>query len=162
MSSTGIPISSHLGELLPYCYARLSVGLTLGSWLVDTGRASGEMFEPRMQRPFSSYIKHNVYITSSGVFEQPVFDCAVAMLGLDNLMFSVDSPLRDDFEAMEFLAACNLKPTEKERFAHGLAEELLGLPPAATQRSRSAGRWKSWSAGIRSRVGRALVAALIK
>jgi hypothetical protein len=83
------------------------------------------------------------------------------MLGLDNLMFSVDSPFRDDFEAMEFLAACKLTPAEKERFAHGLAEELLGLPPAAARRPRPVRRWKIWSARMRSRVGRALVAALI-
>jgi predicted TIM-barrel fold metal-dependent hydrolase len=49
------------------------------------------------------------------------------MLGLDNLMFSVDYPFQDNFAAMEFLHRCDLPPGDKERFAHGTAEKVLGL-----------------------------------
>ena len=154
-------IVGHLGELLPYCYARLSIGLTVGGWLVDAGRATGGQSGVTMQRPFAHYMKHNVYLTSSGVFEQPVFDCAAAMLGVDNLMFSVDSPLRDNIEAMDFLAACQLTPGRegavRSRAGRGAAR-------AAVRRdgtNEDGGRWKSWSARMRSRIGRALVAHLI-
>jgi len=49
------------------------------------------------------------------------------MLGLDNLMFSVDYPLQDNFAAMEFLKHCEVSPDDKERFAHRTAESLLRL-----------------------------------
>jgi predicted TIM-barrel fold metal-dependent hydrolase len=80
-----------------------------------------------MRKSVADYLRQNVFITSSGVFDVPVFDCARAMLGLDNLMFSVDYPFQDNFAAMEFLHRCDLPPGDKERFAHGTAEKLLGL-----------------------------------
>jgi hypothetical protein len=131
-------IIGHLGELLPYCYARLSLAITIGRWLLDQGGSSPGGSSPQLQKSFAYYMKHNIYITSSGTFEQPVFDCALAMIGIDNLMFSVDSPLRDSVEAVEFLAACNLMPLEKERFAHGTAEKLLPLAPADSDGRRPA------------------------
>ncbi len=80
-----------------------------------------------MRNNVGYYLRHNVFITSSGVFDVPVFDCARAMLGLDNLMFSVDYPFQDNFAAMEFLERCGLSADDKERFAHRTAEKLLKL-----------------------------------
>jgi predicted TIM-barrel fold metal-dependent hydrolase len=111
-------IVGHMGELLPFCFTRLNVGLTMASQL-----GAGT----KMRKSVADYLRQNVFITSSGVFDVPVFDCARAMLGLDNLMFSVDYPFQDNFAAMEFLHRCDLPPGDKERFAHGTAEKLLGL-----------------------------------
>ena len=49
------------------------------------------------------------------------------MLGLDNLMFSVDYPFQDNFAAMEFLHRCDLSAADKVRFAYRTAENLLGV-----------------------------------
>jgi len=114
-------IVGHLGELLPYCYTRLDAGLTqaMGALVPHTGM--------RNRNSAAHYLKTNVFATSSGVFDQPVFDCAVAMLGIDRLMFSVDYPFQDSETAMEFLRHCALSPDDKERFAHGNADQLLKL-----------------------------------
>ena len=119
-----------------------------------------------MRNNVGYYLRNNVFITSSGVFDVPVFDCARAMLGLDNLMFSVDYPFQDNFAAMEFLQRCNLSPEDKERFAHRTAEKLLGLDG----RRRDAGipvgglgdTWYRLRSRAKSRFGRALISALVK
>jgi hypothetical protein len=110
-------------------------------------------------------MRNNVFITSSGVFDVPVFDCARAMLGLDNLMFSVDYPFQDNFAAMEFLERCDLSTDEKERFAHRTAEKLLGLDrrrDAGIPGRRLGDTWYRLRSRAKSRVGRALISALVK
>lgn len=154
-------IVGHLGELLPYCLTRLNVGLTMAGWLTGSGseQAGG------MRESIGYYLRNNVFVTSSGVFDVPVFDCARAVLGMGNLMFSVDYPFQDNFAAMEFLASCGLDPADLERFAHGTADKLLNLDGASSTRRNAnldlAQTWYRCRSRVRSRVGRALVGALV-
>jgi hypothetical protein len=115
-------------------------------------------------------MRQNIYVTSSGVFDQPVLECAVAMLGIHNLLFSVDDPLRDNFEAMEFLRAARLSTADKEAFAHGNAERVLKLPPATGSRTNLfpshiehlGASLSALRAKTKSKLGRALVSFLVK
>lgn len=154
-------IVGHMGELLPYCFTRLNVGLTMAGWLLTP-----ESGNQAIRNNVGHYLRRNVFITSSGVFDVPVFDCARAMLGLDNLMFSVDYPFQDNFAAMEFLRRCDLAPDDKERFAHRTAETLLRLdnrPPATRGAAINFGdAWYGLRARTQSKVGRALISALVK
>ncbi len=158
-------VVGHMGELLPYNAGRLDT-LIMGEWLLSAQekKKTGKVPNATMEKGVAHYFRNNIYITSSGVFEQPIFDCAVAMMGLDNLMFSVDAPLRDNVEAIEFLEACNLSPEDKERFAHGTAEKLLKLPPYENYRKPSGLKpaIDAWKARTKSRLGRALISALVK
>jgi predicted TIM-barrel fold metal-dependent hydrolase len=160
-------IIGHMGELLPYCYTRINQGLTMAGWLL-AAQSKNHQAAPAtaMRNTVDYYMKKNVYITSSGVFDVPVFDCARAMLGLDNLMFSVDYPFQDNFAAMEFLQRCDLSPEDKERFAHGTAESLLKLdnrPSAIPTAGPSIGDvWHRLRARTQSKIGRALISALVK
>jgi hypothetical protein len=157
-----------MGELIPYCYTRLNSGLTMANWLLGAqqGKNRPEDGSQVMRESVGFYLKRNVFITSSGVFDQPVFDCARAMLGLDHLLFSVDYPLQDNFAAMEFLAAAGLSAEDKERFAHGTAERLLKFdtPTAVTSASRPRIGDSAYAVGarLRSKVGRALISALVR
>lgn len=160
-------IVGHMGELLPYCYTRLNVGMTMAGWLLAAqSKDDQDVPHTGMRNSVGSYLKNNVFITSSGVFDQPVFDCARAMLGLDNLMFSVDYPFQDNFAAMEFLERCNLSPADKERFAHGTAETLLKLDNRGTHIGTAGGGvgdvWYRFRSRTKSRIGRALISALVK
>jgi len=114
-------IVGHLGELLPYCYTRLNAGLseTMGALIPRQGM--------RNRNNAAFYFSNNVYVTSSGAFDQPVFNCARDMLGVQRLMFAVDYPFQDNLSAMKFLDQCALSAEDKERFAHGNAERLLKL-----------------------------------
>jgi predicted TIM-barrel fold metal-dependent hydrolase len=153
-------IVGHMGELLPFCFTRLNAGLTMAGWLSAAGSE-----QPLMRNNVGYYLRNNVFITSSGVFDVPVFDCARAMLGLDNLMFSVDYPFQDNFAAMEFLERCDLSTDEKERFAHRTADMLLKLDDDERNRSRPLAVGDTWyrlSSHAKSKVGRALICALVK
>ena len=123
----------------------------MAGWL-----SAADSERPTMLNNVGYYLRNNVFITSSGVFDTPVFDCARAMLGLGNLMFSVDYPFQDNFAAMEFFERCSLSTEEKERFAHRTAETLLKLDgrvpqPAATGvgdtsgTGAPAGRSRKWA-----------------
>ena len=154
-------IVGHMGELLPFCFTRLNVGLTMAGWLL-----SAEADNPPMRNSVGYYLRDNVFITSSGVFDVPVFDCARAMLGIDNLMFSVDYPFQDNFAAMEFLERCDLSPADKERFAHRTAEKLLKLDDQQGEigiGSSAVGEaWYRLRSRATSKIGRALISALVK
>jgi predicted TIM-barrel fold metal-dependent hydrolase len=164
-------IIGHMGELLPYCLTRLNL-MTLGDWLLTAQqtKATGSAARPQTQKSVHYYMRRNIFVTSSGVFDQPVLACAAAMLGIDNLMFSVDDPLRDNFEAMEFLSATRLSAADKEKFAHGNAERLLRLPPVTGARTgASHSRAKRLAASLftlrartKSKLGRKLVTFLVE
>jgi len=147
-------IVGHMGELLPYCFTRLNVGLTMAGWLSAS--------ESKSRYSVGHYLRQNILITSSGVFDVPVFDCARAMLGLDNLMFSVDYPFQDNFAAMEFLERCDLSREDKERFAHGTAERLLRLDDQPRNIDSGGDGWYRLRSRAKSKVGRALISALVK
>jgi predicted TIM-barrel fold metal-dependent hydrolase len=152
-------IVGHMGELLPFCFTRLNAGLTMAGWLLSSHPGG-----PAMRNSVGYYLRENVFITSSGVFDVPVFDCARAMLGLDNLMFSVDYPFQDNFAAMEFLGRCGLSSEDKERFAHGTADKLLKLDGRPGEFGADAGgdNWYRLRSRAKSKLGRALISALVK
>jgi predicted TIM-barrel fold metal-dependent hydrolase len=154
-------IVGHMGELLPFCFTRLNVGLTMAGWLL-----ASDSDNPPMRNNVGYYLRENVFITSSGVFDVPVFACARAMLGLDNLMFSVDYPFQDNFAAMEFLERCGLSGEDKERFAHRTAAELLKLDDRprdmGVARTTVGDAWYRLRSRATSRIGRALISALVK
>jgi predicted TIM-barrel fold metal-dependent hydrolase len=158
-------IVGHMGELIPYCLSRLNIALTVGVWLLGAQAGKTGNKQRMMEKNVHYYMRENVYITSSGVFDQPVFDCAYSMLGIDNLMFSVDYPLRDNFEAMDFLRATKLLQEDKEKFAHVNAELLLKIPRAGSTQIRESSRrnssFSAFSAKTRSKIGRALISLLI-
>jgi predicted TIM-barrel fold metal-dependent hydrolase len=159
-------IVGHMGEVLPFCFTRLNVGLTMAGWLLGAESDRKDVPQPPMRRSVGYYLRENVFITSSGVFDVPVFDCARAMLGLDNLMFSVDYPFQDNFAAMEFLQRCKLSPEDKERFAHRTAEKLLKLDDRRGEIDIGSGpvgdSWYRLRSRAKSRIGRALISALVK
>lgn len=165
-------IVGHMGELLPYCMTRLNMALTMGEDLlaVQEQKATGTRPSRKMEKNVGYYMRENVFVTTSGVFDRPVFECALAVLGLDNLLFSVDDPLQDNFEGIEFLRAVPLSAPDKEQFAHGNAERLLKLPlaggsPASNRQSQVENLQFSvfaFSAKAKSRMRRALISLLVK
>ena len=56
-------IVGHMGELLPYCFSRLNVGLTMAGWLL-----APELDNRVMRNNLGYYLRKNVFVTSSGVF----------------------------------------------------------------------------------------------
>jgi predicted TIM-barrel fold metal-dependent hydrolase len=113
-------ILGHMGEGLPYALARSSGILTPAA--------------KQLRRPVADYFQSNIHLTTSGYFTLPPLRCALDVVGLDRMMFSVDYPFSPNTRGREFLdaIAALLPPEDLERLAHGNAERLLRLPGAVS------------------------------
>ncbi|MBA3828460.1 MAG: amidohydrolase [Taibaiella sp.] len=164
-------IIGHMGELIPYNLQRINKALTLGNWLIaGQSKAVGTGTQKAMQKSVFYYMRNNVFITTSGVFDHAALNCALAELGIDNILFSVDDPFGDNFEAMEFLNTAQLSKNDKEKLAHRNAERILKLSSNIYSSNESNSlifpRLKSsiftFKAKVKSKIGRMVLSFLVK
>lgn len=153
-------IVGHMGELIPFNFQRLNKGMSLAEWiLAGQGKKAG------MQKSVLNYMRQNVYITTSGSFDQAALQCTIAQLGIDNIMFAVDDPFSDNIEAVDFLRDASLSRQDKEKLAYGNAERLLRLS-ATDQTASMASDFKTaafnFNARLKSKMASALVDFLVK
>jgi uncharacterized protein len=106
-------VIGHLGETLPFMLPRLERALPTELTGLD--------------RPVSAYLRENVHYTFSGFNWTPAFLDLLLQVGSDRIMFSTDHPYASMTEAHAFLDQLPVSPADKERIAHGNAEQLLRL-----------------------------------
>ncbi len=105
-------VIGHLGESLPAMFQRLDV-MGMGT--------------TKLRRPITAYLRENVHYTFSGFNFQPTFLDLLLQVGVDRIMFSADHPYASMEQARAFLDRLPVSPADRERIAHGNAEQLLGL-----------------------------------
>lgn len=107
-------IIGHMGEGIPYALARTSGVLSRGVTLRQTA---------------AEYFQTNIWMTTSGYFTQPPLRCALDVVGIDRMMFSVDYPFSANTRGRDFLTAAaeTLDTEEMEKLTHGNAERVLKL-----------------------------------
>jgi 2,3-dihydroxybenzoate decarboxylase len=110
----------HMGEGLPFVLWRLD-----SRW----GFHNHHGIELARGNP-SEYLRHNLYITTSGVCSAPPLLCALLALGAEHILFATDYPFEDMAVATRFLADAPISEADRARISHRNAEELLRLPPA--------------------------------
>jgi predicted TIM-barrel fold metal-dependent hydrolase len=105
-------ILGHWGELILFYAERLAV----------MDRVAG------LSHPIAHYLRHNLYVTASGMFLPHYLDRAVAIVGPDRLLFSTDYPYqyREGEGARRFVEECGLSDADKVAFAHGNWLRLTG------------------------------------
>jgi uncharacterized protein len=105
-------IIGHMGEGLPFALARSS------------GVLSGQA---KLKQTVAEYFKTNIHLTTSGYFTLPPLKCALEVVGIERLMYSVDYPFSANTKGKDFLekVAEVLSPAEMEKFVGGNAERLL-------------------------------------
>ena len=106
-------VIGHMGEGVPYALARSSN--VLGGAV------------KHLQRSVDEYFRHNFHVTTSGYFTLPPFQCALEVVGIDRLMYSVDYPFSPNTRGRDFLNALNLADTDYAKLTHGNAEALFKL-----------------------------------
>jgi predicted TIM-barrel fold metal-dependent hydrolase len=106
-------IIGHMGEMLPMMLDR-----------IDQSFASDV---DHLSRPLSRTILEQVWITNSGVFNEPPFLAALLTFGIDHIMFSVDYPYAPNSLGRAFLNRISLSPADMEKLTHGNADKLLKL-----------------------------------
>ena len=107
-------VIGHMGEGLPYALARSS------------GILSGPA---RLRQTVAEYFKTNIHLTTSGYFTLSPLNCALEVVGIERLMYSVDYPFSPNTHGQEFLkkAAGVLSAEDMEKLAGGNAEKVLKI-----------------------------------
>ena len=105
-------ITGHMGEGVPYALARSSGILSAAAHL---------------KRSVADTFKEQFYITTSGYFTRPPFDCAREVFGFEHMMYSVDYPFSPNTRGVEFLKQLGLSEEESAALRGGHAKALLRL-----------------------------------
>ena len=106
-------IIGHMGEMLPMMLDRIDAVFALE---ID-----------HLARPISRAILDQVWITTSGIFNEPPFLAALLTFGIDRIMFSVDYPYAPNAKGRAFLDRLSLAPDDMEKLTHRNADALLKL-----------------------------------
>lgn len=105
-------VSGHWGELVPMFLERLDDELTAYSGL---------------NHPFSYYYRKNVYLTPSGILSKPQLNFALAEMGPEHLIYSIDYPYKQLTNSKTYLENTDLSAEQLELFAHQNAEKIFHL-----------------------------------
>ena len=107
-------IIGHMGEGLPFALARSS------------GMLSGPA---KLKQTVAEYFKTNIHLTTSGYFTLPPLRCALEVVGIERMMYSVDYPFSANTKGKDFLekVAQVLSPAEMEMFVGGNAAKVLKI-----------------------------------
>jgi hypothetical protein len=106
-------IIGHMGEMLPMMMARIDAVFQHDS--------------DHLQRPITRAIQDQVWLTTSGIFDQPPFIAALQTFGIDRILFSVDYPFAPNAAGRKFLNNVALSPADMVKLTHGNADALLKL-----------------------------------
>ena len=106
-------ISGHWGEMVPFYLQRLDD--LIPQEVTGLSRSITETF------------KQHVYVTPSGMLNLPHYQFISTVLGVDRILFSVDYPYLTMAGARRFLETLPASQEDKEKIAHGNAENLFKI-----------------------------------
>ena len=109
-------VVGHMGEGLPFWYWRV-------------GEDLDRIASKRLHKPVQRYFRDNLWITTSAFFRDELLALALATIGEDRIMFSVDYPMASAKAGADWIRAVDLPPATKEKIAHANARRLLGIGP---------------------------------
>lgn len=110
-------ILGHMGELLPFQLPRIDNRLR---HVRDGAHGSH-------QRPLTYYLRHNFYITTSGVNRTSTLLDALLEVGADRLLFSVDTPWEIAEEFAPWFDTCPISDNDRRKIGRTNAEQLFGI-----------------------------------
>ena len=108
-------ILGHMGEALPFML-----------WRIDS-RYGITKPKIRLRKPPSQYIRENFVVTTAGVFDHAPLACAVAAMGDDRVMFSVDYPLEYPDQAASFIESAPLTEERRAKICWNNAARILKI-----------------------------------
>ncbi|MFC1862696.1 amidohydrolase family protein [Thermodesulfobacteriota bacterium] len=115
-------ILGHLGEAIPFWLWRLDSRLE-----EEKGDpASAEIYRHLKKNP-SQYFKDNFFVTTSGMFWEPVVKFTCSVLGLDKVLFAADYPYESSKKAVDFIDTMSMNDGDKAQICYKNAEKLLKL-----------------------------------
>jgi 2,3-dihydroxybenzoate decarboxylase len=106
-------ILGHLGEGLPY-----------NVWRVDHRIAKMPRGIPA-RRTITEYLRSNVLLTTSGNFRTPTLVDAIAEVGAERILFSVDYPFEDTAEAVGWFDTVDIPEPDRVKIGRTNAARLF-------------------------------------
>jgi predicted TIM-barrel fold metal-dependent hydrolase len=111
-------ILGHLGENIPF-----------GLWRIDHCNAAATKTDGhKARRQIGDYVRENFYVTTSGNFSTTALALAIAELGADRVMFSVDWPFEEIEHAATWFDGLDLSDSDRQKIGRANAARLLRLP----------------------------------
>jgi 2,3-dihydroxybenzoate decarboxylase len=112
-------VLGHMGEGIPYWFYRID------------DRIEMEVKMGMRDRPFnrkpSEYFRDHFAITTSGVNWNPPLEYCVSVLGADKVMFAVDYPYQETFEAVDWMNAAPIPDEDKKKIFSANAERIFKI-----------------------------------
>jgi len=105
-------IVGHLGEAAPYLMWRTN-------YLVQERMP--------MPRSFAEYYREHFWLTTSGAFSDAALACAVAEMGVERILFSVDWPFMDNRTGRKWMDEAQLSDHDRALIFGGNARKLLKI-----------------------------------
>ena len=108
-------VVGHLGEHIPY-----------DLWRIDARmRFSPRGYEGK--RYLGEYFREHFYVTTSGNFCDPSFQCALEVMGADHMLFSVDYPFEAMEDAAKWFDQVAISDADRAKIGRSNAIRLFGL-----------------------------------
>jgi 2,3-dihydroxybenzoate decarboxylase len=108
-------ILGHLGEMLPYCI-----------WRFDHRVKQRPRGIPA-RKTFTEYLRSNFYVTTSGNFHTNTLRAAIAELGVDRVLFSVDYPFEECGDAASWFDGCEISEDDRVKIGRANSARLFNL-----------------------------------
>jgi gamma-resorcylate decarboxylase len=108
-------VLGHLGESLPYNIWRIENRMLKAADRVD------------LARPLSAYLRENFWVTTSGHFCTPSLQAALATMGEERVLFSVDYPYDEMPQGAAWFDGLDLPAELHRRIGRDNAARLLSL-----------------------------------
>jgi len=108
-------ILGHMGECIPFHIWRIDHTLEIA----PRGNPS--------RLAVSTYLRENVFITTSGVFHTPALHLTMSAVGSDRILFSVDYPFEVHAEAAAWFDSCEISEIDRQKIGRDNARRLFGL-----------------------------------
>ena len=108
-------ILGHLGEGLPY-----------NAWRIDHRLRKMPQGLPA-RRTITDYLRSNVFLTTSGNFRTPTLVDAIAEVGAERVLFSVDYPFEETGDAVEWFDSAPISEHDRFRIGCEKATRLFKL-----------------------------------
>lgn len=110
-------ILGHMGETLPYF-----------AWRIDGRYALTEQGQQhKLAKKPSEYFRSNLIVTTTGVCQDSALICALAELGDDRVLFSVDYPYEEAKEASDWIDRAPIGRQQREKICYRNAQRVLHL-----------------------------------
>ena len=111
-------ILGHYGEGLPFLMQRIDHPFVRPHIKADGAAV------PDLAHPPSHYLRHNMWVSTSGNYLPAAFECTRSALGMDKIVLGTDHPYEDMDECMAFLRGLSLEQADAEQMYESNAAVL--------------------------------------